>query len=96
MTPSLDKPLQKELHGASKARADVVLKIVGEKFNLKTLITEENLKRVGILSERVGSKCDMIKFSNGIPMTSSIAESDDNESDVEANSLKGENHLDAS
>lgn len=74
----LDKPSQKKLYGASKIRADEVLKIAEEKFNLKTLITEANLKRVGILSERVGTRCEYTKFGNEVSLTASSVVGSDN------------------
>lgn len=86
---NLDKPSQKKLYGASKIRADELLKIAEEKLIIKTLITEANLKRVGILSERVGTRCEFLKFRNDVLIVSSLVDSDDNESDEEENNSKG-------
>ena len=69
----------KQLHGASKRRAEAILEVAEEKFNLKTLVTENNLKRVGILSERVGSKCKFIKFRRGVPLLSDSEEDSEEE-----------------
>lgn len=44
-----------ELYGASKARANAVLEVVEQRFNLKTLITKANIKEIGVHSERVGT-----------------------------------------
>lgn len=67
----------KQLFGATKQRADAVLKIAAKRFNLKTLIIEENLKRVGILSDKVGTKCKYRKFRGGVPILSDSEESGD-------------------
>lgn len=66
--------------------AVAILKIAAEKINLKTLITEANLKRVGILSIEVGTKCKFTKFRSGIPVQSdSEGDNDDQgaENDVD-------------
>ncbi|KAL8157174.1 hypothetical protein AgCh_002035 [Apium graveolens] len=59
------KRTQKELVGKKKRRVEQVLKYAEKKFNLKDMITEANLKRMGALSERVGSLCKYREFVNG-------------------------------
>lgn len=52
---------------------------------MKTLVTEENLKRVGILSNRVGTRCKFVKFRKGVPVFSeSEADSDEDHIETEA------------
>ena len=69
----------RELIGASKTRANAVLEVAEKRFNLKTLVTEANLKKIGILSEKVGTICKFRKFRNGIPIESSSEDDSDNE-----------------
>lgn len=66
-----EKETQKELYGAAKARAAAIVRDAEERFNLKTPVIEANLKRVGILFERVGSICKYKKFRNGVLVDSS-------------------------
>lgn len=80
-------PSQKKLYGASKLRAEAVLRVAEEKINLKTLVTEENLKRVRILFDKVRTKCKLIKFRKGVPVPSdSENESDENHEEMEETS----------
>ena len=67
------------MYGKAKKRADKVLKHAEENFNLKTLITEANLKRVGALSDRVGTICKFRRFKAGkpVPTPSDEEESED-------------------
>lgn len=81
LNPSIltDRRIQKTLQGAALSRAKAVLKVASKKFNLQSLITEENLKRVGILSDRVGNICKFKKFKNGIVVPSSSFSNSENE-----------------
>lgn len=67
-----NKRVQKELFRKAKERAYKVLRYAEEHFNLKTLTTETNLKRVEALSERLGTVCKFRKFKGGklVPTTS--------------------------
>lgn len=64
-----------------------MLKIAEERFNLKTLVTDENLKRVGILSDKVETKFKFIKLWKGVPVPSDTEEdSNENNEEMESNS----------
>ncbi|KAL8146950.1 hypothetical protein AgCh_004615 [Apium graveolens] len=63
-----NKRVQKELTGKRKKRVDKVLQYAEKHFNLKDMITEDNLKLVGALSSRVGSICKFHEFHNGKPV----------------------------
>lgn len=65
------------------SRAKAVLKVAAERFNLQTLNTKENLKRVGILSDKVGSICKFKRFKNGIPVLTSSSSSENDGSESE-------------
>lgn len=71
----------KHLCSALKKQADAILDNPPKKFNLKKLITEENLKKVGVLSERVGTICPFKVFKHG------IAEDSDEEEDQAAQEI---------
>lgn len=68
------------------------MKVVEEKFNLKTLVIKENLKRVGILSNRVGTKCKFIKFRKGVPVLSESEESSDEDHNEIETKLKSKSY----
>ena len=71
------------MYGKAKKRAYKVLKHAEENFNLKALITETNLKRVGALSTRVGTICKFRKFKAGKPVpTLSDNENSDDEGEL--------------
>ncbi|XP_074359941.1 uncharacterized protein LOC141700068 [Apium graveolens] len=63
-----NKRTQKELTGKKKKTAEKVLQYAEKYFNLKDMITEENLKKIGALSPRVGSLCKFRDFHNGKPI----------------------------
>lgn len=46
----------------------MVLDLPPDRKDLKVLVTEENLKKVGILTARVGNLIPFYKFRNGAPM----------------------------
>lgn len=68
----------------AKIRAEAILRITQEKFNLKTLITKENLIRVEILSGRVETICKFRRFKKGFPLRSSSEEDSDDDPQNEA------------
>lgn len=74
----MERPTIKHLKIALKKQADAILDSPPKKFNLKRLITEENLKKVGILSDRVGTICPFKTFKHG------VAEDSSDEEDLEA------------
>lgn len=74
----IDKRELDELVGAPLARAQAILDLPPESFDLKNLITEANLKRVGLLSEKVGTACKFQKFRNGNPLKSKVKKEDIN------------------
>lgn len=71
------------MYGKAKKRSQHVLDHAEDNFNLKTLITETNLKCVGFLSKRVGTLCKYQKFKGGKPLPSLS----NKEGDVEENKL---------
>ncbi|KAL8096381.1 hypothetical protein AgCh_037369 [Apium graveolens] len=60
-----NKRTQKELTGRRKKRSVKVLQYAEKHFNLKDMITKENLKKIGALSPRVGFLCKFRDFHNG-------------------------------
>lgn len=74
--------MQPELEGAPLVRAKAILDLPPGGFDLKELITEDNLKKFGLLSPRVGSICPFLRFRNGKAVKSNnedLEEVDDDE-----------------
>lgn len=78
-----DKRIQENLVGEPLRRAQAILNLPQGNFDLTTLITKENLKRVDFLSERIGSIIPFQRFINGIPVKS-LRESDEHCADGES------------
>lgn len=64
-------------------RAKAILGLPSGSFDLKTLVTEDNLKKVGLLSSRVGSICPFYRFKNGKAIKSRNDDDDDDLEEVE-------------
>lgn len=45
-----------------------MLALPPERKDLKLLVTEDNLKRVGIFTDKVGTLIPFYKFRNGVPL----------------------------
>ncbi|KAK1403105.1 hypothetical protein POM88_002710 [Heracleum sosnowskyi] len=79
----------KELFGEAKKRADKILALPPSRFHLKTLISEENLKRVGILKKEVGTIIPFQRFRKGVPIKGGKdSDSDEDEEEYEDKSEK--------
>lgn len=69
--------------GAPSIRAKAIIALPLGSFDLKTLVTEDNLKKVGLLSSRVGSICLFYKFKNGKAIKYRNDDDDDDLEEVE-------------
>ena len=79
--------MQPELEGAPLERAQTILNLPSGSFDLKRLVTEDNLKRVGFLSARVGSIIPFQKFKKGVPLKSTTQQTHH----IDEENLEGEN-----